>query len=66
MTDQDIIRIKCPNLSCQRVLAVPQTARGRLVRCRACGNTLRIPQKNTPAAPGDTKVEQPAAKPAPK
>lgn len=61
--DQDIIRIKCPILSCQRVLAVPVTARGRLVRCRACGNTLRIPQKSaspgTPA-PAESKSEQPA------
>jgi hypothetical protein len=45
--EQDTIRIKCPNLSCQRVLAVPCVARGKLVRCRACGFTLRVPQKST-------------------
>ncbi len=45
VSDQDTIRIKCPNLSCQRILAVPCSARGKLVRCRVCGFTLRVPQK---------------------
>ena len=33
----------CPNLACKRVLAVPAHARGKLVRCRTCGTTIRIP-----------------------
>ena len=40
---QNVIRIMCPQLNCQRVLAVPSTARGKLVRCRSCGTTIRIP-----------------------
>ncbi len=40
-----VIRIKCPNLACQRILAVPPHARGKLVRCRSCGATLSIPQQ---------------------
>ena len=34
----------CPNLSCQRVLAVPVTARGKIVRCRRCGMNIKIPE----------------------
>jgi len=44
-----IVRIMCPNLRCRAVLAVPNEARGRLVRCRNCGSNIRVPQK--PAAP---------------
>ena len=44
MADDCVIRIMCPNLSCQRVLAVPGDARGKLVRCRSCAMTIRIPQ----------------------
>ncbi len=50
-----VLRILCPNLACQRVLAVPVIARGKLVRCRRCGMNIRIPLgkdeegKNNPA-----------------
>jgi len=50
-----MIRIMCPNLACQRILAVPAHARGKLVRCRGCSMTIRIPQKDAPVteeAPG--------------
>ncbi|MCH2145592.1 MAG: hypothetical protein MK082_10695 [Phycisphaerales bacterium] len=39
----EIIRIMCPNLGCQRILAVPPRAQGRVVRCRGCGTNIRIP-----------------------
>lgn len=41
----DVIRIMCPRLTCRKVLAVPTSARGRTVRCRSCGATLRVPTK---------------------
>ena len=41
--NDNVIRIMCPNLTCKRILAVPTTARGKLVRCRGCGINLRIP-----------------------
>ena len=44
MPSDNLIRIMCPNLSCQRILAVPEQARGRIVRCRVCGMNIRIPQ----------------------
>ncbi len=43
MPDETVIRIMCPNLACKRILAVPAHARGKLVRCRTCGTTIRIP-----------------------
>jgi len=53
-----LIRIKCPNLVCGRVLAIPSTARGKLVRCRRCGMTVRIPTQQRQAEPN---VEQSTA-----
>lgn len=47
---QTIIRIMCPNLRCRAILAVPNEARGRLVRCKNCGSNIRIPTK-----PADAK-----------
>lgn len=41
--NQDTVRIMCPNLTCRKVLAVPATARGKTVRCRACSTSIRIP-----------------------
>jgi hypothetical protein len=49
----DIVRIKCPNLSCQKILAVPESARGKTVRCRNCATNIRVPgleKKEMPAA----------------
>ena len=39
------IRIMCPNLRCRAVLAVPAEARGRMVRCRSCGTSIKVPAK---------------------
>ena len=43
MAGSDDIRIGCPNLACKRILAVPASAKGKLVRCCGCGINLRIP-----------------------
>ena len=40
---RDTVQIMCPNLTCKKVLAVPQSARGKTVRCKACQTTIRIP-----------------------
>ncbi len=42
----------CPNLSCQRVLAVPEGARGKVVRCRVCGMNIKIPASKAAAGAG--------------
>lgn len=55
----DSVRIMCPNLLCRKVLAVPQSARGKTVRCKACSTAIRIPEKagskKPDAKPGDAK-----------
>lgn len=48
------IRLICPNLRCRTVLSVPPTARGQVVRCRACGMRIGVPANKTP------KTSQPA------
>ena len=53
---QSFIRVMCPNLGCQRILAVPVVARGKIVRCGACGVNVRIPAAKPadgPARDGD-------------
>ncbi|MDI9402313.1 MAG: hypothetical protein QM516_00435 [Limnohabitans sp.] len=55
MAGEEVIRIMCPNLGCQRVLAVPSSARGKIVRCRGCGSNIRIP---VPRAEGTPPVAQ--------
>ena len=52
VTPSNLIRIMCPNLSCQRVLAVPEGARGKVVRCRVCGMNIKIPASKAGAAAG--------------
>ncbi len=55
MTDESLIRIMCPNLSCQRILVVPEGARGKVVRCRVCGMNIRIPAAKEPGDPATTE-----------
>jgi len=70
MPGDEVIRIMCPNLGCQRVLAVPSSARGKLVRCRGCGSNIRIPATRgaespkpagTQAQPATGQQQKPAA-----
>ena len=51
-SNEDIIRIMCPNLGCQRILAVPPRAQGRVVRCRGCGTNIRVPHPEGQALKG--------------
>lgn len=46
----ETVRIMCPALSCRKVLAVPKSARGKTVRCRNCGSTIRVPSSTGAAA----------------
>lgn len=44
------VTLLCPNLKCRRVLQVPDTVRGKQVRCSHCGSHLLVPP-GKPAAP---------------
>lgn len=51
--DTESIRIICPNLACQRLLAVPRMARGEVVRCRGCGSNIKVPMTSPHASVSD-------------
>jgi hypothetical protein len=57
----DVVRIMCPKLGCQRILAVPIGARGKLVRCRNCGTNIKIPLKGASQPAERPRVERPDA-----
>lgn len=57
-----VIRMMCPNLKCRRVLAVPQSARGKNVRCGSCGAFVQVPaaseqQRSEPSAEPGSQSE---------
>lgn len=60
MSTEKPVRILCPNLACRKVLAVPQSARGKTVRCRSCSTAIRVPM---PAAIAPTPTPEPEPAP---
>lgn len=60
MSNDDTVRIMCPNLTCRKVLAVPTSARGKTVRCRNCSTNIRVPEPKS-AAPQSDKDKDPKA-----
>ncbi len=46
LANNNVIQIMCPKLTRRRNLAVPNAARGKMVRCRGCGSTIRVPDAN--------------------
>jgi len=65
MSQSSTIRIMCPNLVCRKVLAVPTSARGKVVRCRNCGTNIRVPEDSSkkPAPGSAAGAAPPATKP---
>ena len=64
MANSETMRVMCPNLTCRKILAVPETARGKTVRCRGCGTNIKVPggaSAATPATPGQAKPGAAAA-----
>ncbi|MGD9790912.1 MAG: hypothetical protein AB7Q00_11005 [Phycisphaerales bacterium] len=52
-SEETYVRMMCPNLACRKVLSVPAEARGKTVKCKACGSSIRVPSvtngpKSTP------------------
>ncbi len=60
MSAEQTVRIMCPNLNCRRVLAVPESARGKTVRCRNCATNIRVPQPGQSAGSPPAAPAQPA------
>jgi len=44
---EKMIRLVCPNLQCRAILAVPQSARGKTVRCKHCSSRLSVPEESS-------------------
>lgn len=44
------ITLICPNLLCRSILQVPETVRGRKVRCGKCGKDFLVPSTGSPKA----------------
>ncbi|MBU0617664.1 MAG: hypothetical protein KKI02_08095 [Planctomycetes bacterium] len=49
-TDKRLMLI-CPNLSCRRTLDVPESTRGKVLRCAYCNAPFRVPL--SPASSGE-------------
>ena len=45
-------QVMCPNLRCRKILAVPDEARGRVVKCQYCQTLLRVPDPKAGAPSG--------------
>jgi hypothetical protein len=43
------ITLLCPKLTCRAMLRVPESVRGKRVRCPECGTALIVPLKTGPA-----------------
>ncbi len=56
------VRLICPNLKCRSILSVPQIARGKTVRCRACGMRIGVPQGTATPPSASANAETPAKK----
>ncbi len=39
------VTIMCPNLTCRSLLRVPESVRGKKVRCGRCGTVFAVPEK---------------------
>jgi hypothetical protein len=37
------VQMLCPNLRCRKMLSVPDTVRGKLVKCQHCQQNFRVP-----------------------
>ena len=49
MKPKNTVRIMCPSLTCRTVLAVPESARGKTVRCKSCGAAVLVPPASSTA-----------------
>ena len=50
------IRIMCPNLKCRSILVVPETARGKNVKCSNCATLFKIPAQPPVGAPSNSQA----------
>lgn len=56
------VTVLCPRLQCRAILRVPETVRGKQVRCGECGMAFIVPKTERSAAKPKKKAEQQGAK----
>ncbi len=49
------VSVLCPRLICRSVLRVPDSVRGKSVRCPECGATFTVPAGTGGTSPGKPK-----------
>jgi hypothetical protein len=49
------LQMMCPNLRCRKILSVPDTVRGKLVKCQHCQTSFRVPEGGKKTEIGSTK-----------
>jgi LSD1 subclass zinc finger protein len=47
-------QVMCPNLSCRKILSVPDDMRGKVVKCQHCQTLFKVPE-HKPASTGHAK-----------
>jgi len=53
------VQIICPNLSCRKILSVPEEVRGKQVKCQHCETTFRVPEvRKAPVAVAATAAKK--------
>lgn len=51
----NMVMLMCPNLKCRKVLRVPESCRGKHVRCQFCSTTFKVPDARRA---GDTSSDR--------
>jgi len=60
-----LIKVRCPNQACGKILAVKAAMGGKKARCPLCGQTMAIPKMTGPAAKKPSKKKPVPATPPP-
>jgi predicted Zn finger-like uncharacterized protein len=58
------VTILCPKLTCRAVLRVPDSVRGKRIRCGECGTAFMVPEQQIAKTTPATRPQEPQAEPA--
>ncbi len=58
------VTILCPKLTCRAVLRVPDSVRGKRIRCGECGTAFLVPDQQSAKPKPVSQPREPQAEPA--
>ncbi len=58
------VTILCPKLTCRAVLRVPDTVRGKRIRCGECGTAFMVPEPKSAKPTPAPRAQEPESEPA--